>query len=138
VAPTTSQQAGLTAALALSLERSLEENGQALEQALSHLRTGAVAEAARDDAQGRFARGDAVGFVEDEVHAWGEPRATLQAVLAALSGGDGEVAPELISVLAGAGAPVALGEVEAMVNGSVELELRHGGQSAYWWLLSAE
>jgi hypothetical protein len=25
-----------------------------------------------------------------------------------------------------------------MVNGGVELELRHGGQPAYWWLLAAE
>ena len=143
VAPTTSQQAGLAAAVALALDRSLEENGQAIAEALSRLRTGAVAPAARDDAQGRFARGDAVGFVEDEVHAWGDPRATLQAVLGALAGGangDGEVAvaPELISILSGEGAPVGLGEVETMVNGGIELELRQGGQSAYWWLLSAE
>ncbi len=32
----------------------------------------------------------------------------------------------------------ALGEIEGMVNGGVELELRHGGQPAYWWLLAAE
>jgi DAK2 domain fusion protein YloV len=141
VAPTTSQQAGLAAALALSLDRPLEENGQALEEALSRLRTGAVAPAARDDAQGRFARGDAVGFVEDEVLAWGDPRATLEAVLAALvggAGGDGDGTPELVSILSGENAPVGLGEVEAMVNGGIELELRQGGQSAYWWLLSAE
>jgi uncharacterized protein len=139
VVPTTSQQAGLAAAVALALDRSIEENGQSLEEALSHLRTGAVAPAARDDAQGRFARGDAVGFVEDEVHAWGDPRETLQAVLAALvDGSDGNGAPELISVLSGEHAPVGLGALETMVNGGVELELRHGGQSAYWWLLSAE
>jgi uncharacterized protein len=138
VAPTTSQQAGLAAALALALDRPLEENGRALEEALSRLRTGAVAPAARDDAQGRFARGDAVGFLEDDVLAWGDPRDTLEAVLAALVGGDGEGAPELISILSGEDAPVGLGEVEAMVNGGIELELRQGGQSAYWWLLSAE
>jgi uncharacterized protein len=139
VAPTTSQQAGLAAAVALSLERSLEENGQALNEALARVRTGAVAPAARDDAQGRFAHGDAVGFVEDEVLAWGDPRATLEAVLSVLAAGgvDAEV-PELISVLAGEGAPVPLGEVQGMVNGGIELELRHGGQAAYWWLLSAE
>jgi fatty acid kinase len=140
VAPTTSQQAGLAAAVALALDRSLEENAQALEEALSRLRTGAVAPAARDDAQGRFARGDAVGFVEDEVRAWGDPRETLQAILAELAGGgeNGDGAPELISVLSGEDAPLGLGEVETMVNGGIELELRHGGQSAYWWLLSAE
>jgi DAK2 domain fusion protein YloV len=141
VAPTTSQQAGLAASLALAFERSLEENGQALKEALSRLRTGAVAPAARDDAQGRFAVGEAVGFVGEEVHAWGDPRETLEAVLAALAEPrEADSSPELISVLAGEGAPLGLAEVEGMVNGTggIELELRSGGQSAYWWLLSAE
>ena len=55
----------------------------------------------------------------------------------ARGGEEGEV-PELISVLAGEGAPLGLGEVQGMVDGAIELELRHGGQAAYWWLLSAE
>jgi uncharacterized protein len=139
VAPTTSQQAGLAAAVALAPERSVEENAQALTEALARVRTGAVAPAARDDAQGRFKRGEAVGFIGDEVLAWGEPGETLQAVLATLAdGANGLASPELISVLAGDGAPVGLGEVEGMLGGAVELELRHGGQPAYWWLLAAE
>jgi DAK2 domain fusion protein YloV len=139
VAPTTSQQAGLAAAVALAHDRSLEENAQALLEAVSRVRTGAVAQAARDDAQGRFSRGDAVGFVEDYVLAWGDPAETLQAVLTALSEAhDGAAAPELISVLAGEGAPIGLGQVEAMAVADVELELRNGGQTAYWWLLAAE
>jgi DAK2 domain fusion protein YloV len=159
VVPATSQQAGLVAALALVGDRTLEENGQALRHALEGIRTGAVAPAARDDGQGRFKRGEAVGFVEDEVLAWGDPGETLRAVLSALSepagagallGGDGPsggasgvagtvlAAPELISVLAGEDAPLGLGEVEEMADGEVELELRHGGQPAYWWLLAAE
>jgi uncharacterized protein len=139
VAPTTSQQAGLAAAVALAPDRPMEENARALTDALARLRTGAVAPAARDDAQGRFKRGDAVGFLEEEVLAWGDPRETLQAVLAALAAGlDGTEVPELISVLAGAAAPLGLGELEGLVNGNIELELRHGGQSAYWWLLAAE
>jgi hypothetical protein len=139
VAPTTSQQAGLAAAVALAPERSVEENAQLLTQALSRVRTGAVAQAARDDAQGRFRRGDAVGFVQDEVLAWGEPRETLQAVLHSLATpSNGEGPPELISVLDGEDAPLRLEDVAGMVNGGVELELRHGGQPAYWWLLTAE
>jgi dihydroxyacetone kinase-like predicted kinase len=139
VAPTTSQQAGLAAAVALAPDRSVEENAQALTEALSRVRTGAVAPAARDDAQGRFKRGEAVGFLDDEVLAWGEPRATLQAVVEALvrAAEDGSE-PELISVLAGEEAPLGLGELDGMVNGGIELELRHGGQAAYWWLLAAE
>jgi dihydroxyacetone kinase-like predicted kinase len=138
VVPTASQQAGLAAAVALMRERSIEENDQALKGALEHVRTGAVAPAARDDAQGRFKRGDAVGFVEDEVTAWGDPRETLEAVLATLARGNGEGEPELISVLSGVEAPLGLGDIEGMVNGGIELELRHGGQPAYWWLLAAE
>jgi DAK2 domain fusion protein YloV len=139
VARTTSQQAGLAAAVALAPERSVEENAQALSDALARVRTGAVAPAARDDAQGRFARGDAIGFVEEEVLAWGAPRETLQAVLSMLAtGGNGDGPPELISVLGGEDAPMGLEEIEGMVNGGVELELRHGGQPAYWWLLAAE
>jgi hypothetical protein len=117
----------------------MEENAQALLEAVSRVRTGAVAQAARDDAQGRFSRGEAVGFVEEEVLAWGEPGATLQAVLAALAQGKaGGDTPELISVLAGEDAPLGLGEIEQMAEDHVELELRHGGQTAYWWLLAAE
>ena len=77
--------------------------------------------------------------VEEEVLAWGDPRETLQAVLSALAGGEaGEADPELISVLAGEGAPLGLGALEGMINGGIELELRQGGQAAYWWLLVAE
>ncbi len=139
VAPTTSQQAGLLAAVALSPERPVEENARAVGEALAGVRTGAVAPAARDDARGRFKRGDAVGFVEEEVLAWGDPRETLQAILNRLAEGeDGLEAPELISVLAGQDAPIALAELDGMLNGGIELELRHGGQPAYWWLLAAE
>jgi DAK2 domain fusion protein YloV len=139
VAPTTSQQAGLAAAVALAPDRSVEENAQALRDALTRVRTGAVAPAARDDAQGRFSRGDAVGFVQDEVLAWGDPTDTLRSILQVLAAGDGELGePELISVLAGQDAPLGLGDIEGMVNGGVELELRQGGQPAYWWLLAAE
>ena len=133
VAPTTSQQAGLSAAVALESDRTVEENARALMQALTHLRTGAVAQAARDDAQGRFGRGEAVGFVADEVVAWGEPRETLRAVLETLADG-----AELISVLVGQDAPLEPGDVAELVNGGVELELHDGGQPAYWWLLAAE
>lgn len=133
VVPTTSQQVGLAVAVALQGDRSVRENAQAMDEALGALRTGAVAQAARADAQGRFEEGDAVGFVEERVVAWGEPRETLLAVLQELAAG-----AELISVLAGAGAPLELEQVGSMINGEVELELRDGGQPAYWWLLAAE
>jgi uncharacterized protein len=133
VVQATSQQAGLAVAVALQSDRSVKDNAQAMEEALAALRTGAVAQAARADAQGRFHEGDAVGFVEEQVVAGGEPHETLLAVLRALAAD-----AELISVLAGAHAPLELEQVGTMINGDVELELREGGQAAYWWLLAAE
>jgi uncharacterized protein len=139
VAPATSQQAGLAAAVALAPDRSVEENARVLAEALARVRTGAVAPAARDDAQGRFQRGEAVGFVDDEVIAWGAPHETLATVLGELARplADGE-SPELITVIAGEETPIGLAEIDAMTDGSIELELRNGGQSAYWWLIAAE
>src|SRR6202022_5078514 len=96
-----SQQAGLAAAIALVPARSVEENARALNEALARVRTGAVAPASRDDPPGRFHEGEAVGFIEEEVLAWGGPEETLRRVLAQLAAGSGGEGPELISVVAG-------------------------------------
>jgi fatty acid kinase len=96
------------------------------------VRTGAVAPAARADAQGRFQEGEAVGFVGDELVAWGAPEQTLRSVLTALAD-----EAELVTCLSGDGAPIGDADVAALSDGA-ELEVVPGGQPAYWWLLSAE
>ncbi len=128
-----SQQAGLAAAVSLDPARGAAENGRAMEAALQRIRTGAVAPAARDDVQGRFREGDAVGFVEEQIVAWGQPRDTLRDVLERLA-----TDAELITCLRGAEAPLDDKIVVALAAGEVEFELSHGGQQSYWWLLSAE
>jgi uncharacterized protein len=128
-----SPQAGLAAALALDPGRPAADNVAAIDAALEHVRTGAVAQAARADGEGRFAAGDAIGFVDDAIVAWGEPRATLAAVLAHLATG-----AELLTCIAGAGAPLDDDGVRALVPDGVELEVEDGGQPAYWWLVAAE
>jgi uncharacterized protein len=128
-----SQQAGLAAALALDPERSADDNAAAVADALEGVRTGAVAPAARADGDGRFAAGDAVGFVDDAIVAWGEPAPTLQAVLEALASD-----AELLTLIAGDGAPLDEDGVRALVPGGVELECEVGGQPSYWWLVAAE
>jgi uncharacterized protein len=133
VVPTRSQQAGLAAAVSLDPARRAAENATAMGATLETVRTGAVAPAARDDAQGRFREGDAVGFVEDQIVAWGDPAQTLREVLESL----GENA-ELITCLRGVDAPLDDDAVQALIDGEAELELSHGGQPSYWWLLSAE
>jgi dihydroxyacetone kinase-like predicted kinase len=128
-----SQQAGLAAAVALESSRGAAENAAVMEQTLERVRTGAVAPAARDDAQGRFRQGDAVGFIEEKIVSWGRPRETLRGVLEQLAGH-----AELITCLSGADAPLDDETVTALAAGDVEFELSHGGQRSYWWLLSAE
>jgi hypothetical protein len=133
VVPSRSQQAALAALVAYASERSAEANASAIKAALERVRSGSVAPAARDDAAGRFRAGDAVGFVDETLIAWGQPESTLAQVLADL--GDGS---ELITCIAGPGAPLASERVATLVPGQVELEHRDGGQPGHWWLLSAE
>ncbi len=129
-----SQQAGLAAAVAFDPAHDGAANAAALTDALTRVRTGAVAPAARDDANGRFCAGEAVGFIGDELVAWGAPEDTLRSVLATLA----EDA-ELVTCLSGDGAPLGDAEIPALLDGSpAELELTAGGQPAYWYLLSAE
>ena len=133
VVPSRSQQTALVALVAYSPERSAAENAAAIEAALERVRSGSVAPAARDDAEGRFRAGDAVGFVDETLVAWGAPEATLTQVLVTL--GDGS---ELITCIAGEDAPLASERVATLVPNEVELEHRDGGQPGHWWLLSAE
>jgi hypothetical protein len=128
-----SPQAGLAAVVSLEPGRSAAANAAAMDATLRHVRTGAVAPAARDDAQGRFHAGDAVGFVQEELIAWGPAEATLRDVLEDLAQD-----AELITCLRGVDAPLDDAAVHALVDDGVELELSEGGQPSYWWLLSAE
>ena len=133
VIPCTSQQAGLAALVELDPEASAGENVDRLGAAVAGVRVGSVAPAARDDAKGRFVKGDAVGFVGDEIVAWGGPGSTLAATIERLGEG-----AEILTVLAGADAPIPLEELGDRAPAGVELELQHGGQPHYWWLLAAE
>jgi DAK2 domain fusion protein YloV len=133
VVPSRSQQAGLAAAVSLDPSRGGEDNAAAMLATLERVRTGAVAPAARDDPQGRFRAGDAVGFIEEELVAWGPPGQTLREVIAWLAQD-----AELITCLRGAEAPLDDEAVRGLAGGPVELELSQGGQPSYWWLLSAE
>jgi DAK2 domain fusion protein YloV len=133
VVAATSQQAALLALVELDPEAGAEENAERLEAALAGIAAGGVAPAARDDPQGRFRKGDAVGFVEDEIVAWGGAGSTLAATAEALAGG-----AEIVTVIGGAEAPIPLAEVEAHVPDGVEIELHDGGQPSWWWLLAAQ
>ena len=133
VAQSSEMQAGLAALVALRPDRSAVENAAEIDLLLAGVRTGSVARAARADAEGRFDQGDAVGYVAEELVAWGEPDATLRAVIEALAEGS-----ELLTVIAGEGAPLDAASVGALIPETLELEHHQGGQPSRWWLLSAE
>lgn len=128
-----SQQAGLSAAFALNADRSAAENAAAMDETLEAVRTGGVAPAARQDPEGRFTIGDAVGYVGEDLVAWGEPSQTLRIVLGQLSAD-----AELVTCIEGQGAPLDGEAVAALAPAGVELELEDGGQPSWWWLLAAE
>src|SRR5215207_5947113 len=128
-----SQQAGLAALVELDPTASIEENGERLSSSLQGIQAGSVAPAARDDAKGRFVKGDAVGFVADQIVAWGGAGSTLDQTMSRLAEG-----AEILTVVAGEGAPIPLADLEGRAPDGVELELHEGGQPHYWWLLAAQ
>jgi DAK2 domain fusion protein YloV len=133
VVAATSQQASLLALVELDPAASAVENAERLESALGGVATGGVAPAARDDVQGRFKQGDAVGFAADEIVAWGGAGSTLAQTIAHLAEGS-----EIVTVIAGDGAPIALAEIDPHVPDGVEVETHEGGQPSWWWLLAAQ
>jgi len=133
VVASTSPQAGLAALVGgFDPGAPAAENAARLEEELESIRAGLVAPADRDDAEGRYRRGDAVGFLGDDLVAWGDPAATLRAVIARAAAG-----AEVVTVLEGRDAPVPASEVAAGLDG-VELEVAAGGQPTYWWLVAAQ
>ncbi len=133
VVPATSLQKSLLTLVELDPTAPAEENAERLEGALSDIADGGVAPAARDDAQGRFRQGDAVGFVKGEIVAWGGAGSTLAATIEKLAEG-----AEIVTVIAGADAPMALDELDPHVPDGVEIETHEGGQPSWWWLLAAQ
>jgi fatty acid kinase len=133
VVATRSPQEGLAAIVSFNAAASAEENAEALWGAVSALATGGVAPAARDDLQGRFRTGDAVGYAGDELVSWGDTRTVLTETIRRLAEGR-----ELVTCIAGAEAPLGRDEVERALPGGLELDFHEGGQPAWWYLLAVE
>jgi DAK2 domain fusion protein YloV len=134
VVASTAQQAGLAALVgAFDPAATAAENAARLEAELRAIATGLVAEADRDDADGRYGRGDAVGFVGDELVAWGDPAETLAGVLDRIAAG-----AEIVTVLEGADAPLRAATAGLVPADGAELEVQDGGQPTYWWLIAAQ
>jgi DAK2 domain fusion protein YloV len=133
VVATTAPQEGLAALLSFDPRRGSAANAAAVQASADALRLGGVAPAARDDGQGRFIAGEAIGYADGELVAWGDPAETLAATLARVTDG-----AELLTCIAGERPPLDRAGVEARAPANVEVEYHEGGQPAWWWLLCAE
>jgi dihydroxyacetone kinase-like predicted kinase len=128
-----SQQAALAAMVEFDSHADAAHNAARLEDGLAGVRVGAVAPAARDDSEGRFLRGDSVGFAGDRIVAWGGAGSTLIETLAELADG-----AEIVTVIEGAEAPISFEELELSLPDGAELELHRGGTPNYSWLIAAQ
>ncbi len=133
VVPARTQQTGLAALVAFDPSRPVADNAEAVGEAAAAVRSGGVARAARDDGEGRFRTGDAVGYVGEALVAWGDPEDTLERTLAQVAEGR-----ELLTCIAGDGAPLDRAAVERAAPEDVEVDYQVGGQPAWWWLVCAE
>jgi DAK2 domain fusion protein YloV len=128
-----SQQAALAALVEFEPSDDAAANAERLQVGLDSIRVGAVAPAARDDAEGRFRRGDSVGFADGELVSWGGAGSTLIETVAALADG-----AEIVTVIEGAEAPLALTELGIELPNGTELELQRGGTPNYSWLIATQ
>jgi DAK2 domain fusion protein YloV len=134
VVRSTSQQAGLAALVGgFDASASGSDNAARLEEELARIITGLVAEADKDDPGGSYRRGDAVGFVGEELVASGDPAETLAALVSRLA----EDA-EIVTVVEGDEAPVRATDVRFNLSDGAEVEIHSGGQPTYWWLVAAQ
>jgi uncharacterized protein len=133
VVAATSLQKSLLTLIELNSDAAAADSAERLDEALASITDGGVAPAARDDPQGRFRKGDAVGFVEGEIIAWGGAGSTLAATIEKLAEG-----AEIVTVIAGDEAPIPPDEIDTHVPDGVEIETHDGGQPSWWWLLAAQ
>ena len=133
VVATRSQQQALAALLAFDGAVHAVANAERVREAADAVRTGGVARAAREDPGGRFTIGDAVGYSGEDLTAWGDPADVLARTMRAVTEGC-----EVVTCIAGDGAPLRRDAVERAVPEDVELDYHEGGQASWWWLLCAE
>lgn len=105
------------------------DNARSISAALSAISSGGVAPADKDDPAGRYTKGDAVGFINGELVAWGTPEGTLEAVLGGLPDD-----AEIVTLIESAESPFsgqALKLAQERFDETEHVVAEHPG----WWLL---
>jgi len=139
VLPTRSLQAGLAALVAFHPERTAEENAAQMQEAIEAAATGEVTTASRDaEVDGLSVReGEFLGLLDGRAVASGP---SFAEVAAAVAQGLLFQPRDVLTLLAGDGAPQLNGFIEELQEQHPELEidLHDGGQPHYQLLLLAE
>jgi hypothetical protein len=139
VVPTRSLQEGLAAIIAFNPERSAEENAEEMRRTVETVASGEVTTASRDaELDGLSVRkGEYLGFLNGHAVAAGPSFADVARTVV-----DGLLAEprEVLTLLAGDGAPELTGLVDELNarHPELEIDLHQGGQPHYQLLLSAE
>ena len=133
VVPSISQHGALAALVEHDPSAPAAGNAERLADALGFVRVGGVAPAAKDDVEGRFVRGDTVGFEGEDVIAWGGTGSTLRETVAHLAEG-----AEIVTVIEGEMPPIALENLGLDLPDGAELETHRGGQPGWYWLIASQ
>ncbi len=110
-----------------------QDNARSIRSALDAITSAGVAPADKDDPNGRYTKGDAVGFVGGDLIAWGDPVETLGSVLAALPK-DAEIVTLVESELS----PFDGQALAAAESAFEEVEHIAAGHPGWWLLITAE
>jgi DAK2 domain fusion protein YloV len=139
VVPTRSLQAGLGALVAFDPRGSLDDNVEAMEEAVVSVRAGSVALASRSAKIGsvNVAEGQYLGLVEGEPVAAGDELPSVATEVVARLVGD---AADVLTVFVGDGAGGADGLVKRIraAHPDLEIEVHEGGQPHYPLLFAVE
>jgi DAK2 domain fusion protein YloV len=141
IVPTSNQAEGVTAALAFQPRLTADENADLMRRSLADLRTGQVTTAVRAAklAGREIFPGAILGLIDDQIAAVG--RGLAEVVLAVLSQ-LGAAQSEVVTLYAGAGVSANDAEgLRSVVQSTFpnrQVELIHGGQPHYLYILACE
>ena len=141
VVPTTTIPEGVSAILAYNVDRDVEANLSAMKDARSSVRTGEITNASRSaDLDGvKVAEGQTIGLLDNRIVAAGDdPTPVLASLLAAAGPSEGDVVTLYWGGrLTEEDARAALSHFTEQMSG-VDVELVHGGQPHYDYIVSIE
>ena len=110
-------------------DSSSADNARSISSALEQITSAGLAPADKDDPNGRYVKGDAVGFVDGELVAWGDPGEALVALLDALPSD-----AEIVSLIESESSPLG-GSPKSLADQRFDETEHVVAEHPGWWLL---